>query len=276
MKLSVWVTVSDVVPARQTLFEKTLDVFDKKHSIFRSFPHTYVFQSLKQAGVNGIELLIPLYASDKNIQNLKEILDKNAVPVFSIHQSLSKLHDITLAEIEKLCQIAKMFYATVIVLHAKTLGEKLFDSDFIDTLKKYQEKYNIAFGIENMEKSRFSTQPYTYNGKDLSSVIKKAGLNMTFDTTHLAQAGEEIIPFYLTNQERIVNIHLSDYKKTWLNIYVLPQIYTHLALGEGELPIEKFLKTLKHEKYKGIITMEINASLTKLCESAIIIKKYTQ
>lgn len=273
MKISAWVSVSDLVPTRQTLFEKIIDFFDKKHKMYQTIPHEHIFQSLKQAGVNGLELLIPRHTSDKNIAEVKKILNNSDFPVHSVHQPLNTRSGIPLSEIEKLCQIAHVFSAMVIVLHSRTLGKCLFNTEFITQLKKFQKKYQINFGIENMAKNPLISKPFTYRGKDFSSVVTKTGLSITFDTTHLAQAGDDIIQFYLANKKRIVNIHISDYKKNWVNKHLVSQLNSHLALGEGKLPIEKFLATLKREHYVGLVTMEINAGLTKLCNSAKMIKK---
>ena len=68
MKVSAWVTVSDLVPAQQTWFEKALDLIDNKQTMFHTLSHEHIFQSLKNSGVDGMELLIPLHTSDKNLK----------------------------------------------------------------------------------------------------------------------------------------------------------------------------------------------------------------
>ncbi len=88
MKLSIWVSVSDIVKTVQTPYEKIIELFDKKAQIFHTVPHDYIFQSLKKSGVEGVELLVTFYTSDKNIADVKKILNKNQMPVLSIHQSL--------------------------------------------------------------------------------------------------------------------------------------------------------------------------------------------
>ena len=114
---------------------------------------------------------------------------------------------------------------------------------------------------------------YTWNAEAFTKLLETAGLSMTFDITHLAQVGEDITEFYRKNKERVINIHLSDFKKSWLNTNIHFPDHMHLSLGQGELPIEEFLKTLKKENYKGLITMEINSNLEGLCKSANLIKK---
>lgn len=114
-----------------------------------------------------------------------------------------------------------------------------------------------------------------YKGNEFSQAIEMSGLSMTFDITHLGQTGEDICEFYKKNKEKIVNIHISDYKKSWLNRVLMLANGTHLPLGKGELKINEFLKILKETKYQGSVTMEINGDLETLCQNAKLIKDYT-
>jgi sugar phosphate isomerase/epimerase len=96
---------------------------------------------------------------------------------------------------------------------------------------------------------------------------------MTLDTTHLGQAGGDIVKFFKKNKGKIVNIHLGDYKHHPLNTTLRPFRYKHLPLGHGQLPIQEFLETLRKEKYQGLITMEIHTNLEGMCQSAKLIQR---
>lgn len=275
MSISAWVSVSDLVTVKKTFLEKIIHDLLKgeKSKMFATQPLNDIFPALKNAGVNGLELLVQINTSNENIEEVKQIVKKYQLPVLSIHQSLDSYSNISSREIERLCKIANLFSAKIIVLHSNALRRRLFDEMFILTLKKLQKKHSVIFGIENMPKSPFSlNSDYTWKEKEFTSVCNKAGLSVTFDTTHLAQAGYDICKFYMVNKEKIVDIHLSDFKKHWLNSKLLLQNGTHLALEEGELPIAKFLRLLKETNYSGLITMEINSNLKGLCKSAQIIK----
>lgn len=275
MKISLYASFSDIISAKETLIDKLNRLIDsdEKHHMFRTQSLGYILQSLKKAGVDGLELLAPNVLTDKNIKEIKNIVRKHKMSVFSIHQSNNDFYHISLSEIQRLCEIANNFLANVVVLHSDALGNNLFNKEFILELKKLQEKHRLLFGIENMPKSLFSLfKAYAYNANGFSSTINNVGLSMTFDTTHLAQTKADICEFYKKNKEKIINIHLSDYGNSWLNRILLLANKTHLPLTEGELQITKFLKTLKEENYKGLITMEINADLNKLCQNAEIIK----
>jgi len=275
MKISLYVSSSDLILEEETLTEKLNRIIDndEKHNLFRTKDANHVLKSLKKAGVNSLELLATKSLTDSNIKKIKQLARKCKLNIASIHQSVDNFNYISLVQIEKLCKIAKKFSTSVVVLHSDALGDNLFDKKFISELKKLQKKYNLKFGIENMPKSPFSLlKTYTYNPEEFSLLINKAGLFITLDTTHLGQVQADICKFYEKNKKKIVNVHLSNYKESFLNRLLLLANDTHLPLMKGELPILKFLKLLKKEKYKGLITMEINAGLGKLCKSAEIIK----
>ena len=275
MKISLYVDFSDIRPAKKTLADKLnrLVIPDPKHKMYQTYSLSHILQSLKKSGLDGLELIAPKVMSDKDIREIKNIIKKNQTPILSIHQANSDFYNISLPEIQRLCKIADNFAAKVVTLHSDTLGNKLFNKYFISELKKLQERYRIRFGIENMPKSPFSiSKTYSYNACEFSSAVNKAGLSITFDTTHLGQVDSDICGFFKQNKEKIVNIHISDYRKSWHNIILLLANKTHLSLGKGELQITKFLKILKEENYQGLITMEINADLNTLCHDANTIK----
>jgi sugar phosphate isomerase/epimerase len=274
MKLLAWVSVNELVPVPQTFFERIIEKFDKKHSIYESTSHRQIFQELKKAGIDGVELLISMHSSEKSIALARKKLKSYDVPVMSIHQPLYYGRRVVISDIETLCKTANSFKSQVVVLHVTTLRQQLLDPEFVNGLNALQKKYNVIFGIENMPKKAFKSDSPTYRGKDFSNLVKNTKLHMTFDTTHLAQAGEDILSFYRKNNKEIINIHLSDYKRNWVNVHLVSQFYSHLSLGEGELPMDEFLNLLREVKYEGLITLEVNAGLKKLCESARFVSKY--
>ncbi len=272
MKISAWVSITDLLPEKKTGFGEF--IFDKfiKQKLFSKYNQKDVLLALKNSGVNGIELLSTSNVSDKDIQKVQEMLTEFDLEVFSVHQSIPTLFNISVNEVKGLFQIAHKLKASVIVLHINVIGNQIFDKDYLYVLKDLESKYDIKIAIENSPIAYWTIfKNYTWRENEFSNLMKKTGFHITFDTTHLAQTGKDIIVFYKKNKDRIINIHLSDYKKSFLNKYLLLSNDTHLPLGKGTLPIRQFLKTLKETHYDGIITMEINGNLSELCQSAELI-----
>jgi len=269
MKLSAWVSISDLLPNKKNGFGEF--IFDKfiKQKLFTKYNQKDVLLALKKSGVNGIELLSTSNVTDQDIQKVQKMLKELGLAVFSVHQSISTLFNIGIQEIEGLFQIANKLKAGVIVLHINVIGNQIFHNDYVQSLKNLQRKYKIKIGMENSPISPLTFfNKNTWDEDKFSNLIKEKEFNITFDTTHLAQTGKNIVDFYENNKDRIVNIHLSDYKMNILNKYLLLANGTHLPLGKGTSPIKQLLNAMKQTNYSGVITMEISGTLQNLCASA--------
>lgn len=274
MKLSAWVSITDLLPNKKNGFGEF--IFDKfiKQKLFTKDNQKDVLLALKKSGVNGIELLSTSNVSDRDIQKVQKMLKELDLTVFSVHQSISTLFNIGIKEIEGLFHIAHKLKAGVIVLHINVIGNQIFDNSYVYALKDLEQKYKIKIGIENSPISPLTVfNKRTWDSDKFSDLVREKGFNITFDTTHLSQTGNNIVDFYKRSKERIVNIHLSDYKANFLNKYFLLSNGTHLPLGKGTSPIKQLLNVLKQTNYNGVITMEINGTLQQLCESAEFIKR---
>ena len=273
MRLSAWVSVGDLIPHKPSFFEKFIIGKFIYQSIFSKKNPSDVLSLLKKSGVDGIELVLSSNTSAKDLEKISKIVKDLNMQIFSVHQPLSKLFNIGILEINNLCRVVKKLSAKVLVIHINVIGKQIFDKKYILNLKALERDYGIKIGIENSPKSVLTIlNSYYWKGGKFSQISQNNRLNITFDVTHLAQVGENISDFFQKNKERIVNIHLSDYKKNLKNKVLLMNTDTHLPIGKGELPIKDFIQNLKKNNYNGLITMEINGSMDEICRSARFIK----
>ena len=265
MKISVWIFANDLLLNKQNLTES----LGNKQNLFKNANTKDVFIKLKASGVDGIELLLPADFSDTDFKTIKKLFDENEIAVNSVHQPLRWITKTDVKEIAKLFVFAKQFGAKVIVLHLQNAKGQIFNREYLNALHGLEKEYGIKIGFENTQKFAqvFNKKRY-WDSKTFSEVVKKAGFAITLDTTHLADAGGDMIEFYNQNKEQIINIQLSDYKAKW------PRPQLHLIPGRGTLPMIQFLTVLKNNKYDGLITMEIKTNLEGFCESAQFIRNY--
>jgi sugar phosphate isomerase/epimerase len=264
MKISAWIFATDLLPNKRSLIEK----LGNKGNLFTNAKPKEVFEKLKSSGVNGIELLLLTNFSDADFQYLKKIFNENNVIVNSIHQPLRLVTKTDIKEIEMLFYFAKKFSAKLIVLHLQNAKEQIFNKKYLEMLHKLENDYAIKVTFENTQKFAqiFNKNRY-WEGKKFAEVVRNSGFSITLDTTHMADAGGNIIEFFKQNKDIIIEVQLSDYKAKW------PKPRLHLQPGKGTLPMEEFLKVLKQNKYDGFITMEIKTGLEGLCESAQFIRQ---
>jgi len=269
MKISAIFFLTDILPHKRKLYHKIV-----KNKIFEGFSIKEAFARLRKTGVEGVELLLPSFAKivDDDIIEVKNVLTENQMQILSVHQVIRFFTKTHIDEIKRLFHIAKTLEAKIVVLHMSSIGKQVFDKEYVEAIHDLQNKYGIKAGFENRERVVGGlSKKHGWHGDTFSELMKKNDFYITFDTTHLAQTGGDIVKFFNKNKDRIINIHLSDYRHHFLNTTLRPMRYKHLPLGKGDLPIEKFLKQVKNANYQGLITMEIHTDLQGICESAQII-----
>ncbi|HEX8932286.1 MAG TPA: sugar phosphate isomerase/epimerase [Patescibacteria group bacterium] len=269
MKLSTVLFLTDILPHRRRMYNKIV-----KNKIFLKHTAPEVFTALKKIGFEGIELMLPQFtkARDEDLQEVKQILDTHKMPVLSVHQKLRFFTKTNIDEIFELFRVAKIFGAKVIVLHMNTVGKQIFSKEYVDTIHSLQKETGIKVGFENMEKFFGSLhRKYSWHEGEFAKLMQDSDFLITFDIQHLAHSGGDILKFFVDNKDRIINVHLSDYRGSIFNTNLRPLRFKHLPLGKGTLPIEQFVKMLKAKQYEGLVTLEIHTDLKGICESAQII-----
>jgi sugar phosphate isomerase/epimerase len=274
MKTSISLFLSDILPHRRKLFHKIV-----KNKIFKNKTPEEIFGHLKNIGLDGFELLLPQYATttNKDILDVKKLVLKHKFPVLSVHQSLRFFTATKVKEITRLFEVADMLSAKVIVLHINSAQKQIFDEEYIRALHALEKKYKVKVTFENMEKFIGSLfYGHRWHAIKFSDLVKKTDFHITFDIVHLAHSGGDIVTFYKVNKERVINIHLSDYKFHFLNSSLRPMRYKHMSLGKGELPIADFIHILQKEKYKGLLTLELHSDMTGVEQSVAMIHQLIQ
>jgi sugar phosphate isomerase/epimerase len=233
---------------------------------------------MKKIGLDGFELLLPQYTTttDVDIFEVKKLSEKYNFPVLSVHQSLRFFTATKIEEIARLCEIANILSAKVVVLHINSARKQIFDKKYIQAIHELEKKYKVHVTFENMEKhvkSYFSS--YLWHADKFASLIQDADFAITFDVVHLAHSGGDIIHFFENNKNRILNVHLSDYRKHLLNSTLRPMRFKHMPLGDGELPIETFISLLQREKYNGLLTLELHADMHGVEKSITLVNQYS-
>jgi sugar phosphate isomerase/epimerase len=271
MKTSISLFLSDILPHRKNIYHKVVT-----NKVFKNRTTADTFDHLKKIGLDGFELLLPQYANttNKDIRELEELAVKHRFPVLSIHQALRFLTATKINEVTRLFEIAQMLNAKVIVLHINSIRGQIFDETYIESLHALEKKYKKVVSFENMEKHAESYfHAHRWHPMKFARLVAKTGFHITYDVQHLAHSGGNILDFYKENRERIVNIHLSDYRFHPFNSSLRPMRYKHMPLGKGELPITDFLKLLKKENYKGLLTLELHSDIKGVEQSMAVINQ---
>lgn len=256
MKLSI------SLPAIYLLQKKSLMLwYLAKHAKVRAQKPQEVLREIAASPITGIELVVDKKTTLKDVRKIKRMVEKVKLHIYSIHQPYLNILKLTNTEIESLMQFANAAGAKVVVIHAHSIGRTIFSQKRMHALRQLQKAYGVSLALENSQKV-LPIRKYWWHEDVFSKAFLPTPLTMTFDVAHMGGAGGNIVDFFKKHSHRITNIQLSDYGKNY-----------HMALGAGSLPIKKLLKTIRREKYTGLITFEVNDSVETICQNAELLQK---
>ena len=217
-----------------------------------------IFNLAGEAGFDGCDLVINTHFNKKDyIDTVKECLQ--ILPAYSTHAPFMKMVSWgnKINALMQTLEIARQLHIEVVNFHPPSwFHMELQFFKWFNKIKDFQKELdceNMALTIENMPLSgkRLMLAPYVLNNyMDLVEFGIKKNLYFTFDTTHCATFGIDVIAAFLTvfKTGRLKNVHISDYGNS----------RSHLLLGSGELPVVKLLSTMMRLGYDGMITLEIS------------------
>jgi sugar phosphate isomerase/epimerase len=219
-----------------------------------------IFNLAGEAGFDGCDLVInTLFNRRDYIDTVKECLQ--VLPVYSTHAPFMKMVSWgnKINALQQTLEIARQLHAEVVNFHPPSwFHMEMQFFKWLNKIKDFQKELScedMALTIENMPLSgkRLMLAPYVLNDyRDLVEFGVRKNLYFTFDTTHFATFGGDVIAAFLTvlKTGRLKNVHISDYGNS----------RSHLFLGSGELPIVKLLSTMMRLGYDGMITLEVSTN----------------
>jgi len=222
-------------------------------------PIENIFFYAKEAGFEGCDLLIDTkFDSDNYLERVRNCLD--ILPVHSIHAPFMKMRTWgTKADIlTRTIDIARTVGAKVVNFHPPSwFAMEVQFFKWFREIKDFQKELgcdDVFLAIENMPRSGTRLMLTSYILNDLNDLVDfgvERNLYFTFDTTHFGTFGDDIIAGFLRvfKTGRLKNIHLSDHGSH----------RSHLFLGKGDLPVIKFLNTVRRLGYDEMITLELDA-----------------
>ncbi|MFH1729146.1 MAG: sugar phosphate isomerase/epimerase [Pseudomonadota bacterium] len=246
-------------------------------SLFK-YPLEEIFEISAKAGFDGVELIWG--KSLKSVNEIKKISHKFNQPVKIIHEpfyfwDIDSWPNHPGERIYKTLEIAKEFDVSTVVIHVGVACEVIKWQK--ENIPKIQAETSIKLAVENMPevypflgmfpifnnsyKKYFSKvdslktikafKNYLLRSKEINYSLNKPENitffdHLTFDTTHVATTGHDILVYYEKLKDKIIHLHVSDFFKK-----------EHRFPGKGSQPLSCLIRRLKNDNYSGAITLEV-------------------
>jgi sugar phosphate isomerase/epimerase len=216
----------------------------------------------RDLGYDGVELAIGPEALYLGEARLRRAIERVGVPALSVHPPFATLPGWPRwpsRRLPRVVELARSLGAELAVTHtlhfydpnsprnahfsqAIRLGQAAGEGRVTLTIENSQYTHRVARG----------RLAYLDHTRRLINYAHTRGCGLTFDTCHSGASHEDIL---LTGEQMLPllrNVHLND--MLWRN----GRPHTHLAPGDGELPLRELLQRLAASGYDGLVTVELH------------------
>ncbi|MFQ5854037.1 MAG: sugar phosphate isomerase/epimerase family protein [Anaerolineae bacterium] len=232
------------------------------------YPLQWVLGMAAGAGFDAIELAIGPEAILRGPATVRELAGIHNLRVSSVHPPLFSLPGwSTFDNTARIVGFAAQVGATVVVQHTPDV-EDLESSDGLawrramDEARRRGANSGVTLALENRGIFRNRQRQYALaDPESLYQFAEEHDFPLTFDTAHAASWPWNILELYDLFRDRLVNLHLSDFKSlpAWLD---RPRLYTyikhHQLLGAGDLPLRQLVDRARSDGYADLVTLELS------------------
>lgn len=232
------------------------------------FPLQWAVGVAAGAGFEAVELAIGPEAVLRGPGAVRQLAGAHNLCVVSVHPPLFPLPGwSSFEDTVRIVDFAVEVGATVVVQHTPNT-EDLESLDGLawrramDEARRRGANRGVTLALEN--RGIFVNRQRQYALADPESLYQFAEQHdflLTFDTAHAASWPWDILELYDLFRDRLVNLHLSDFKSlpAWLD---RPGLHTyikhHQLLGTGDLPLRELVDCARSDGYAGLVTLELS------------------
>lgn len=228
-----------------------------------------IFEIGHEAGADAIEVMLTPRMLKNGATRLRFLEEGFQLPIASVH-SVMRLHDSSpenfVADIlDSARLVRKLEHCQTLVVHLPPDDdpENGVMNQWIEAITDASDilaPSNARISIENPDPPPDTERPDEWLSLTRWRVlVQEFGLHATFDTSHAAASGWDLLGYAANPHAELDNVHLSDVGgRSYSNGLLNTLFHAHRPPGKGDLQIERFIARLAQTNYNGLITLEIS------------------
>lgn len=219
----------------------------------------YNLRMARDLGYDGVELVIGPEAVVAGATPLRRAVERVGLPTLSVHPPFTPLPGWPrryIHGIPRMMALARDLGAEVGITHTINFYHPGAPRNayFSEALRRGQAAGgdSVALTIESSQYNPREPLGYLDHLQRLVNYARTRGCGLTFDTCHAGACHEDILLDYALVRPLLRNVHLNDL------VWRSGRARTHLAPGDGELPLRELLGRLARDGYDGLVTVELH------------------
>jgi sugar phosphate isomerase/epimerase len=233
-----------------------------------AYPLRPVFRWARQAGFDGVELVINPEAVMRGGGAVRQLAQAEGVELLSAHPTIVPLPGWRERDggMARTIELARETGIDLVVMHtprSESLdqGEGLAYRQRIERWQRQLAGSDLRLAIENKAIRAEAHRRYALTPLDrLRAFADRHDLGLVLDTAHAGTAGEDLVQARRLFGDRLVNVHLSDLGGRLPLAKISPVqrfLGEHRFPGVGELALAELLGHLGSSDYTGLVTLEV-------------------
>ena len=212
------------------------------------------FIAAVRAGYSAVELMVTPSKDTQRPNHILNLIQKYSLPVTTVHAPTLLLCKLVWGmdpakKLERSIQHAETIGARSVVVHPPFKNNP-YASQFLNHVKQLQQETSVHICVENM----FPWAGKEFYGPSWEKTIDTVPY-LTFDFSHAALSGMNILEFFTNYHSKVKVIHLTDGTTHRNNNHVHDE---HLLPGEGDMPITEVYNLLIRNNWSGDTVLEVN------------------
>ena len=239
-------------------------------------PPEDAFRLAKEAGFDGVEVMVTNNEVTQDARALLEISERYGLPILAIHAPVLLLTHFVwgrdpAVKLERSAELARSVGATTVVVHPPFRWQAQYSRDFLRIVRATAKKYGVEIAVENMF-------PWKVAGKNLKAYSPGSDPTlmdcdaMTLDFSHASLSGRDSLEFALAMGQRLRHVHLCDGSGSIDDGRIFDE---HLLPGKGKEPVAEVLEYLAHRGWNGNVVAEVNTRKAKTEEEQLEMLRQT-
>ncbi|MFG1782888.1 sugar phosphate isomerase/epimerase family protein [Rhodococcus oryzae] len=226
-----------------------------------------------ELGYDGIELMVWAESVSQDLDAVKALVRKYAVPVQAVHAPCLLISQRVwgadpAAKLEKSVRAAEALGARTVVVHPPFRWQRKYSEGFADQVRELEERSDVAVAVENMFPMR-ADRFWGKRAKSAERLEKRGGpgpgvsafapsydptdsdhAHYTLDLSHTATAGMDALDLARRMGSGLTHLHLADGRGASVDEHLIP--------GHGNQPCAQLCRHLVDSGFDGQAVLEIN------------------
>lgn len=220
------------------------------------------FAIAKEAGYDGVEVMITNNKLTRDAGYLKSLEDKYSIPVISFHAPVLLLTHFVWGtdpevKLRKTAELAAQMDSDTVVVHPPFSWQGKYSVDFLQIVDNISADTGVVIAVENMF-------PWRVRGREMKAYkpsweeIVDTTPKLTLDFSHAALAGWDSLAVAKELGDQLHHIHLCDGVGSSDPDAKAKIFDEHLMPGKGTQPVAETLTFLSDTGWTGHVVAEIN------------------